>query len=83
MTKKQENQEKTKKSQTLSNITALALVRNETGAWAIATLGIRNQKVETLDITKFDLLNYTLTRAHQMLQQRVIDLRKGKNGDLG
>lgn len=57
---------------------ALSLVRNESGHWAVATLGITGQKVETLDVSSFDLLHMTLARANQILQQQVIDLRKMK-----
>lgn len=57
-------------------INALALVKNEDGHFAIATLVITGNKVETLELSNFNLLQFAMARAHMVLQQHLIDLRK-------
>lgn len=55
---------------------AMALVKREDGHFAVATLRIVNKQVETVDITSFDILPYTMARAKQIMQQQIIDLKK-------
>lgn len=54
----------------------MTLVRDEQGRWSAASLTIKGKVVETVELTKFDLLTYTLARANGLLRQCVLDLKK-------
>lgn len=66
----------TKNKENVSTFKAMTLVRDEQGRWSAASLTIKGKVVETVELTKFDLLTYTLARANGLLRQCVLDLKK-------